>query len=284
MLVQAGGGRRAAGVGLSTGHRVPMNKAFALKSRGLFDARASEPFKVSRSGLELFIECPRCFYLNHRLGIRRPSGPPFSINSLVDRLLKKEFDHHRKNGTAHPLMSTHGVDAVPFKHPQIDEWRAHFKGLQYHHEASNLLFRGAVDDLWQNPNGQLIVVDYKATAKTGELSIDAEWQQGYKRQMEMYQWLVRKQGFSVSHAGYFVYCNGRDATVFDSHIEFAISLFPYVGDDTWVEDALIAVKNCLMSDTIPNAPEKCEFCGYSSARSNREASAEEILADVKREK
>jgi hypothetical protein len=203
---------------------------------------------------------------------------------LVDRLLKKEFDHHRQNGTAHPLMSTHGVDAVPFKHPQIDEWRANFKGLQYRHEASNLLFTGAVDDLWQSPSGQLIVVDYKATAKTGELSIDAEWQQGYKRQMEMYQWLVRKQGFSVSDTGYFVYCNGQDATVFDSHIEFAISVFPYVGDDKWIEDALIAVKSCLMGDTIPNAPEKCEFCGYASARSNREASAKEILADVKREK
>jgi hypothetical protein len=243
-----------------------MNKVFAIKSRGLFDPRSDKAFKVSRSGVELFIECPRCFYLNHRRGIRRPSGPPFSINSLVDRLLKKEFDLHRLNGTAHPLMFEHGVDAVPFPHPQLDEWRNNFKGLQYHYESLNLLFVGAVDDLWINPNGQLIVVDYKATAKTGELSIDAEWQQSYKRQMEMYQWLVRKQGFTVSDTGYFVYCNGRDADVFDSRVEFAVELFPYCGSDAWLDETLINLKNCLLSDVIPNAPDNCEYCGYASAR------------------
>jgi hypothetical protein len=256
-----------------------MNKAFAIKSRGLFDPHSTKPFKVSRSGVELFIECPRCFYLNHRLGIRRPSGPPFSINSLVDRLLKKEFDLHRLSGTAHPLMAKYGVDAVPFKHPRIDEWRNNFKGLQYHHEPSNLLFAGAVDDLWINPIGQLIVVDYKATAKTGELSIDAEWQQSYKRQMEMYQWLVRKQGFTVSDIGYFVYCNGQNAAVFDSRIEFAISLFAYVGSDKWVEAALIGIKSCLMSDGVPGAPENCEICGYASARARCESHPKTIAEE-----
>jgi hypothetical protein len=247
-----------------------MNKAFALKSRGLFDPNSDQPFKVSRSGVELFIECPRCFYLNNRLGIRRPSGPPFSINSLVDRLLKKEFDLYRLNGTPHRLMIQHGVDAVPFMHPQIDEWRANFKGLQYRHGPTNILFAGAVDDLWINSLGQLIVVDYKATAKTGELSIDAEWQQSYKRQMEMYQWLVRKQGFSVSDVGYFVYCNGQDAAVFDGRIEFKISLLPYVGNDDWVEATLIEVKNCLANTRVPDAKENCEICGYTLARNRCE--------------
>jgi hypothetical protein len=81
-----------------------MKKAFAIKSRGLFDPASNKPFKLSRSGIELYLECPRCFFINHRFGIRRPSGPPFNINSLVDRLLKKEFDVHRVNATTHPLM------------------------------------------------------------------------------------------------------------------------------------------------------------------------------------
>ena len=29
-----------------------------------------------------------------------------------------------------------------------------------------------------------------------------------KRQMEIYQWLLRKNGFKVSDTGYFVYANG----------------------------------------------------------------------------
>jgi hypothetical protein len=90
-----------------------MKKAFAIKSRGLFDPASNKPFKMSWSGIELYLECPRCFFINHRLGIRRPSSPPFNINSLVDRLLKKEFDVHRVNATTHPLMQQYGVDAVP---------------------------------------------------------------------------------------------------------------------------------------------------------------------------
>jgi hypothetical protein len=162
-----------------------MKKVFTIKSRGLFDPTADKPFKVSRSGIERYLECPRCFYLNHRHGIRRPSGPPFNINSLVDRLLKKEFDVHRVNATRHPLMQQYGVDAVPFQHQQIDEWRENFKGVQFHHTPTNLIVTGAVDDLWLNLAGEIIVVDYKATAKNGEVNVDADWQMAYKRQMEV---------------------------------------------------------------------------------------------------
>ncbi|MCA9330587.1 hypothetical protein KC957_00940, partial [Candidatus Saccharibacteria bacterium] len=38
----------------------------------------AEPFKVSRSKIELFMQCPRCFWLDARLKIKRPSGPPFN--------------------------------------------------------------------------------------------------------------------------------------------------------------------------------------------------------------
>lgn len=243
-----------------------MMKQFAVKTRGLFDPTSLKPFKISRSGIELFLECPRCFYLNNRLGIRRPSGPPFSINSLVDRLLKKEFDVHRAAASTHPLMQRYGVDAVPFQHPNIDEWRENFKGVRYHHVHTNLLVTGAVDDLWCNPAEEVMIVDYKATAKSGEITIDAEWQQSYKRQMEVYQWLVRRQDLRVSDTGYFVYCNGQDGPAFDGRIEFAVKLLPYTGSDIWIEDALFRVKECLASDIMPIANDNCEFCGYASTR------------------
>ena len=79
-----------------------MKKEFKVKTRNIYKPGDNKPFKVSRSGIELFVECPSCFYLNNRLGIRRPSGPPFNINKAVDTLLKKEFDAHRTKKTAHP--------------------------------------------------------------------------------------------------------------------------------------------------------------------------------------
>lgn len=248
-----------------------MKKEFKVKERGLYKAGSDKPFKVSRSGIELFMECSCCFYLNNRMGIRRPSGPPFNINKAVDALLKREFDVHRDGNTPHPYMQQYGIEAVPFQHEMMDEWRENFKGVRSVHEPTNLLVTGAVDDLWQNPEGEIIVVDYKATSKNGEVSLDAEWQMGYKRQMEVYQWLMRRLGFKVSDTGYFVYCNGKsDAVAFDGKVEFDVVLLPYAGNDAWIEPTLTQLKACLDAPEIPKPTDDCEFCGYAAARAGLE--------------
>ena len=237
------------------------------RSRNIIDPSSKEPFVLSRTKLDLFIKCPRCFYLDLRLGVGQPPGYPFSLNNAVDTLLKKEFDVHRASNTPHPLMETYGIEAVPFQHKNMDEWRdAMTRGVRALDEPTNLIVRGGIDDIWENKAGELHVVDYKATAKNGEVNIDAEWQQGYKRQIEIYQWLMRKNGFKVSNTGYFVYVNGRtDRKAFDGKLEFDIKIIPYEGNDSWVEKALQDVKQCLMSDKLPSASAECDFCTYRKA-------------------
>lgn len=233
------------------------------RSRNLFEPSSKKPFKISRSKLELFMECPRCFYVDRRLGIGRVPGFPFTLNVAVDHLLKKEFDTHRANGTPHPLMQQYGIDAIPFAHDDLDKWRENFVGVQYRHEPTNFIVFGAVDDVWQSPDGKLIVVDYKATSTDKEISLDDEWRLGYKRQMEIYQWLLRRNGFDVSNRGYFVYVNGnKDCEAFDGKLEFSVKLLPYDGKDDWVEEAVQYAHDCLMDERIPNLTEGCEWCEY----------------------
>ena len=180
-----------------------------VRTRNLYDPASKVPFKLSRSKIDLFIECPRCFYIDRRLGTGRPPGFPFNLNSAVDELLKKEFDAYRARGEKHPLQEQFQVEAIPAPHAELDDWRNNFKGVQYLHEPSNLLVFGAIDDLWQDDQGNYIVVDYKATSKNEPITeLKEEWQIGYKRQMEIYQWLLRQNGYPVSDTGYFVYCNG----------------------------------------------------------------------------
>ncbi len=218
---------------------------------------------LSRSRIENFMKCQRCFYLDRRLGVDQPPGYPFSLNSAVDKLLKKEFDIHRAAGTSHPLFGTYGINAVPFVHEKMDEWRDPFRGVQFYHEPTRFLITGGVDDIWVNPQGKLHVVDYKATSKNGEVSIDADWQIAYKRQMEIYQWLLRRNEFEVANTGYFVYVNGKtDAAAFDGKLEFDIKIIPYEGDDSWVEDTLLKARELLSNNEIPEPAPDCEFCLY----------------------
>ena len=244
------------------------------KTRNLFNPKSDKPFTVSRTGIDLFMQCPRCFYLEKRLGTSRPPGFPFSLNNAVDALLKKEFDLHRAQESPHPLMKTYGIDAVPFAHEQMDEWRdARLRGVQCIHPATNLVVRGGIDDVWKNKKGELHVVDYKATSKNSEVTLDADWQAGYKRQVEVYQWLFRQNDFNVSNIAYFVYCNGNaDKEAFDGRLEFSIKIIPYEGSDNWIEKTLVNLHECLMSDEIPAASHDCDYCRYVSARNDLENS------------
>lgn len=218
------------------------------------------------------MQCPRCFWLDARLKIGRPSSPPFNINKAIDELFKKEFDAYRLKKEPHPIMSEYQVKAIPYSHDDLDKWRENFTGVGTLHKATNLFVFGAVDDIWENESGELIIVDYKATAKAAEINIDSGWQISYKRQMEIYQWLVRQNGFKVNDTGYFVYTNARfDLDGFNDSLTFKTKLIPYTGNDDWVEPTLLNMKKCIDSDEMPavglaamGGP--CEFCAYARSR------------------
>ncbi len=237
------------------------------RTRSLYDPASAEPFKLSRSKIDLFLNCPRCFYYDRKLGVGRPPGFPFALNSAVDHLLKLEFDIHRVAGTKHPLIEKYGVDARPVAHEDLDKWRHNFTGIQYLHQPTNFLVFGAIDDLWQNSQGEYIVVDYKSTSKDEDITeLNKDWQIGYKRQMEIYQWLLRQNGYKVSSTGYFVYCNGQtDRKAFDAKLEFDITLIAYKGDDSWVEKTITEAHKCLNGNKIPNADPNCDYCNYVQA-------------------
>ncbi len=229
-------------------------------------------FKLSRSKIELFTQCPRCFWLDVRLKIKRPDTPPFRINQAIDSLLKKEFDNYRKKGEAHPMMIAHKIKAIPYSHDDLDTWRENFVGVFAIHEQTNLHIFGAVDDIWVNENDELMVVDYKATAKDSEVNIDANWQVSYKRQMEVYQWLLRANGFKVSDTGYFVYTNGRlDLENFNDRVEFKTKIIPYKGSDDWIHKTILKMKQCMDSDNMPKVGidimgGPCSYCEYARSR------------------
>jgi len=242
-----------------------MSKYYNPPRTNKYNFRPDDPtaYELSRAKIELFIECPRCFFVDQRLGVKRVPGYPFSLNSAVDELFKKEFDQYRKKQKPHPLMEEHGVDAVPFSHRKMDDWRHHFVGVRTTHEDTGFTVYGAPDDIWEKDGGKLAVVDYKATSKKDEVDLEASWQDSWKRQMEIYQWLLRANGFTVSNRGFFVYANAdKSAAEFADKLAFQTKILSYDGQDDWIDDTISEIKETLTEDKVPEPEENCDWCTY----------------------
>lgn len=231
----------------------------------IYDPKSKEPFKISRSKIDLFVECPRCFYLDRRLGITRPSLPGFSLNSAVDTLLKSEFDILRKEKKPHALMTKYGIDTIPYSHPDLNIWRENFKGVEHWHKETNLIISGAIDDIWINKKEELSIVDYKSTSTEKEISLEDRYKQGYKKQLEVYQWIFKHNGFNVSKTGYFIFANAsKNNPKFDGVLNFRLSIISYDGDDRWVEPTIVKLKKCLDSNEVPKSSPNCEYCSFAN--------------------
>lgn len=234
-----------------------------------------EKWKLSRSKIDLFIECPRCFYLDNKLGTKRPGFPAFNLNLAVDELFKKEFDSYRSAGKPHPIMQQYGIEAVPFVHPQLDEWRENFVGITYFEPTTKLTISGAVDDIWVKADGTLIIVDYKSTSKDERIEAlgDSPWEKQYARQLGVYRWLLTMNGFSVNATGYLVYANAsRKPDTFADRLTFETTLVSCETETDWILDTLVSIKACLDHEAIPPSGSACEYCPY------REASGKKLLA------
>ncbi len=225
-------------------------------------------WRLSRSKLDYFMECPRCFYVDNKLGTKRPGFPSFNLNIAVDELFKKEFDVYREKKEPHPIMEKYKVNAVPFQHKNMDTWRENFEGIEYHDTETGMTISGAVDDIWMAPDGELIIVDYKSTSKEGSITelSDSAWDQQYKRQLGVYKWLLEKNGFKVKDTGYLVYANAsKEEPNFDDKLVFETTLVPVEAESDWIDETLDKIKECLEKDYLPEIGPKCEFCPYREA-------------------
>ena len=223
-------------------------------------------FKISRSKIELFFNCPTCFYKDAKIGLRKPPMPKWNINIAVDDLLKKEMDYCRSQDRPHGIFKENGLNIKPFIHEDIEKWQHTFTGIQYNDEKHNFLIYGGVDDIMIDEDDKLVVVDFKATAKKADILSSADvYDNGksYKRQLEIYSWLLQKNNFDVSNTGYLMYYNG-DASKphLGKEMHFRRTLVPFELDTSWIDPMVDDIYNCLQKDEIPYGNDNCEECIY----------------------
>ena len=249
-----------------------------MRTTWVYKPNQKSPLRLSRSRLEIFLECPRCFWLLIRENIKRPSIPSFKLNLAVDTLLKKEFDIYRQKAEPHPLMVKAKIKAVPFSHPDLANWLEAFKGIQYFAPEQNLLITGAPDEIWIDENEALIVVDFKATSQDQpirKLRPPGSYHDAYRRQLEIYQWLLKMNKFKIRSKAYIIYATGLPTPdQFNDKLDFETHLITHEGEINWIESTLEDVKICLdgdlpaiqMSEEQTKSEIACDYCRYVAER------------------
>ncbi len=275
------------------------------RHRGTYKPLKCEPYELSRGKIETLLNCPACFWLDRAKGVKFPGIPGFLLNTNTDTLLKRDFDRWRGK-QASPLMIKAGLEHLrPFQHEDIGKWESslqfgsspnHFNTL---HEETNILFGGGLDDVWENiETGELHIVDYKSTAQMSNTPkpLDEsfiapptdpkqpDYKASYRRQMEMYQWIARRKGFTVSDIGYFVYVDGQhvgidgmldEENTDTAWMKFNVAVIPYAGNDDWVEDAIKLAKETVVLEDCPPHSESCEFSRFLDQAISAEKRLEE---------
>jgi len=154
--------------------------------------------------MNLYFECPRCFWLNVKEGIRRPSGPFPSLPSGMDNRIKKHFDNHRANGDMPPELEELDDGIHLFGDQEFLEkarsWRTEPK---WHDPETGAVLRGGVDDLLETEDGKIIVLDYKTRGYPPKQKNGAPHY--YERQVNLYNLILRENGYETEDYGIILY-------------------------------------------------------------------------------
>src|SRR3989338_11142818 len=160
--------------------------------------QAPGQIQLSPNSLNLFLECPHCFWLDKKQKIRRPQPFPYALNAAVDVLLKQEFDEYRAKNEPHPLLLTKNIKAKLFQNQSLlNQWRSNFSGIRYYDSDLEATLFGAVDDVLEFDGGKLAPLDYKSTGSPAANIYDR-----FQIQMDIYTYLLEKNGFLTTKKGY----------------------------------------------------------------------------------
>ena len=161
----------------------------------------AKAIQLSPNSLNLFLECPHCFWLDKNLGVKRPPPYPYALNSAVDELLREEFDAYRKREIPHPLLRENNIKARLFPNQKLlNQWRNNFAGIRFFDPDLQATLFGAVDDVLEFDDGKIAPLDYKSTGSSAANVYDR-----FQLQLDTYTFLMDKNGFGTPRKGYLAF-------------------------------------------------------------------------------
>ena len=216
---------------------------------------ANKPIQLSPNSLNLFLECPHCFWLDKNLGIKRPPPYPYALNSAVDALLKEEFDTYRSKKMPHPLLADNNIKAHLFPNQKLlNQWRNNLAGIRYFDQDLGATLFGAVDDVLEFTDGRIAPLDYKSTGSTTAKIYDR-----FQLQLDTYTFLMEKNGFKTPRKGYLAFYVVDKSRGFIDRLPFRKEI---VEIDTNPSDIYAIFKDAIAALREPTPPKHSVDCQF----------------------
>ncbi len=215
----------------------------------------NQPIQLSPSSLNLYLECPHCFWLGKKQGIKRPPAYPYALNLAVDILLKQEFDSYRAKGEVHPLISAHNIPAKLFPNQDLlNQWRSNFTGIRFYDPDLEATLFGAVDDILEFEDGKLAPMDYKSTGSQVANVYDR-----FQLQMDVYTYLLEKNGFLTPKKGYLAFYIVDKKNGFNDRLPFRKELHEIETNPSDVPELFKEAVLLLRETTPPPHSSDCKY-------------------------
>lgn len=212
--------------------------------------------RISRSKIELFLDCPRCFWLDVKKGIRRPEGIKGTfIGAKYDPLLKKQFDNYRKKDEVPEILRVNYLRLFEDE-KKINLWRSQ---LGFFHKDHGIFYYGKIDDLLVNDDGAFVPFDFKTTLSKERPVYDSE-----KRQLEIYGYFLKKNHQLVANFGYLYIVKIQIGENFEKKETVELVRVNNLQFDKY--DAILdQLRKVFYSDVSPHPSSTCIYCQYQRA-------------------
>ncbi len=225
---------------------------------------SAKTIQLSPNSLNLFLECPHCFWLDKNLGIKRPPPYPYALNSAVDSLLKEEFDTYRSKNLPHPLLKENNIQAHLFPNQKLlNQWRDNFAGIRFYDKDLKATLFGAVDDVLEFDDGSIAPLDYKSTGSTAAKVYDR-----FQLQLDTYAFLMERNGYKTPKKGYLAFYVVDKSKGFIDRLPFRKQLVEIETNPQEVyeifKDAVITLQN----NTPPKHSQDCQFANWMEGASS----------------
>lgn len=210
--------------------------------------------RLSPSSLNLFLECPRCFWLQINEGIHRPRGIFPSLPGGMDSVIKLYFDKYREKKELPPEIEGKVEGKLIFDIALLNKWRNWRTGLNYEDEILGISLIGALDDCLQDGK-YYIPLDYKTR---GSAPREGDSEKYYGNQLDCYALLLEENGYPVKGIGYLIYYYPKKVEEHGKVI-FDVDVIELKIDPKGARKTLESAMK-LLNGPIPPHHSECEYC------------------------